>query len=577
MKLRKLGGRLLGGVLLLCSQPGLAEIVVVDGEPLNLRQAGVNIRRTSRTTTTASKTNAPAPVIVARTEDAMSFLNGDKLRGKLVSVDGAGGLLTWQHKAAAEVTRYQVAALDKVDLLPRPAAGQQPQQSIVQLVNGDRLRGDVVTLNGKQLVLKTWYAGTLNIEHPKLAEISPAAAPLDVLYEGPTADLAGWTSDSSTSSGLAVRNGGLVLPLGRPIGRKIPNMPEKVRFEFELVNNANSYFMFWFFCDSPRNTGGSDAYYMNFYSSRIEFQRMNRNEGNRSLGSVDGEDRRMIKSKVLVTILADRKERRFALLLDGKLVREFTDPQEFKGTGDCIMFQTHQASAMRISKIKIARWDGKLPRQGGGSSGVAAGDQDTLEFINGDAMSGSVRAIETNNIKFATSYATLDVPLERVVRMRFANKLPVALPVVTNTPTATNAPAPAAAGDRAAAEVQAVANIQVIGNAGGAVVVHGGQMLAQAAMPLILGNGMVVTSTTAGGSKKPVTPAGPVIVYPPGSTRCFFNDQEALTLKIEKIADESVTGTAEGVGALKMPLGAFSRLEFNLGAKRSSGDDDDDL
>jgi hypothetical protein len=561
MKLQKMCVRLLGGALLLGSQAGLAEIVVVDGESINLRQAGVSVRRTT-TTKPATTTNAPAPVVIARTEDGMNFLNGDKLRGKLISLDGAGGLLTWQHKAAAEPTRYQVAALDKVDLMPRPAAGQQPAQQIVQLVNGDRVRGDVVTLDDKQLVLKTWYAGTLNIAHTQLAEISPAAAPLDVLYEGPTPDLAGWTSDSSGSSGLAVRNGGLVLPLGRPIGRKIPNMPEKVRFEFELVNNANSYFMFWFFCDSPRNMGNSDSYYMNFYSSRIEFQRMNRNEGNRSLGSIDGEDRRMIKSKVLVTILADRKERRFALLLDGRLTREFTDPQEFKGVGDCIMFQTHQASAMRIAKIRVARWDGKLPKPPSSGGGVTV-EQDALEFLNGDAMSGTVRSITTNTIKFATSYATLDVPMERIARMRFVNKIPLAaLPVTTNAPAATNA-APAAkveAGGVVVAEAHAVAAQMVIN----------GAMIANAPV-------MISSRSRRSGAKTTPEPVTPMIAYPAGSTRCFFNDQEAVTLKIDKLADETLTGVAEGIGALKLPLGAFSRLEFNPGAKRDAGGDDDEL
>ncbi len=560
MKLRKIFSRLLGGALLLMGPAALAEIVVVDGEPVNLRQAGVNVRRTV-TTKPATATNAPAPVVIARTEDGMNFLNGDKLRGKLISVDGTGGLLTWQHKAAAEPTRYQVAALDKVDLMPRPAAGQQAPQNIVQLVNGDRLRGDVVTLDDKQLVLKTWYAGTLNITHTQLAEISPAAAPLDVLYDGPTPDLAGWSSDSS-NSGLAYRNGGLVLPLGRPVGRKIPNMPEKVRLEVELSNFANSYFMFWFFCDSPRNMGNSDAYYMNFYSSRIEFQRMNRNEGNRSLGSIDGEERRMLKSKVLVTILADRKERRFALLLDGKLTREFSDPQEFKGTGDCIMFQTHQASAMRISKVRVARWDGKLPKPPTSGGGVTV-EQDALEFLNGDAMSGTVRSIETNNIKFATSYATLDVPMERIARMRFVNKVPLVAPASTNAPAATNA-APVAA-------------------EGGAITVVGGNVQAIAAQVVINGgmiaNAPVMISSRSrrSGAKTTPEPATPMIAYPAGSTRCFFNDQEAVTLKIEKLAAETLTGAAEGIGALKLPLGAFSRLEFNPGAKRDASGDDDEL
>ena len=498
MKLRNRVWRLLGGALLLGSQGVYAEIVVVNGDPIVLQQSAISARRTGRTNLTM-KTNAPPPVLVVRTEDTLSLLNGDKLHGKLVGMDGAAGILTWQHKAVRDPLCCSMAALNKVDLLPRKVEGMQVHKNIVQLVNGDRLSGDVVSLSASELVVKSWYAGTLHIARQRLAELTPAAAPLDVLYEGPTSDLSGWAADSGGgSSGLAFRGGGLVLPLGRAVGRKIPNMPEKVRFDIEVTGFAGAYFAFWFFNDSTRNMGSSDAYLMNFYNTRIDFQRMTRHEGSRSLGSVENEDRRAPKNRLLITILADRKERHFTVLLDGKLAREFNDPQEFKGTGDCVMFQTHQASAMRISKFRVAQWDGKPPKSGSSSSGAV--EQDTLEFINGDAISGNVRSIEANNIKFATSYATLDVPLERVARMRLANPS-----------AATNAP--------------------------------------------------VVSAVAA----------------PANVTRCFFNEHDAVTLRIDKLADEVISGTAEGIGALKLPLGAFSALEFNPSVKRTNDGDDDEL
>lgn len=503
MKLQTLRWPLLGGVLLLWIQSLPAEIVISDGEPI-LVPGHVTIRNVPPHTAVI-RTTVPPPALVVRAEDLLYFLNGDKLHGRLVAVDATAGLLTWQHKAAPDPMRYQLAALDKLELLPRKVEGQPSQKNIVQLVNGDRLRGEVVTLDNAQLVFKTWYAGTLNIARARLAELTPVTAPADVFYEGPTSDLTGWITDGGgiRGSGLAYRSGGLMLPLGRPVGRKIPNLPEKVRFEFELSNHANLFFVFWFFSDSPHTIGSSDAYCMNFYGNRMEFQRMVRNEGNRNIGSISYDTERRMKSRLLVTILADRKERRFALLLDGKFMREFNDTQDFKGIGDSIMFQMHQASTMKISKIKIARWDGNLPSSENGS-GNGTVDQDTLLFVNGDTMTGAVRSIMTNNIKFETSYAVLDVPLERVARMRLANKVMGAAPAATNAP--------------------AVALAQV----------------------------------------------------PNGTTRCFFADQEAVTLKLDKIVDESVAGVAEGIGVLKIPLGALTHLEFNMAVKQSSGDTPDD-
>lgn len=54
------------------------------------------------------------------------------------------------------------------------------------------------------------------------------------------------------------------------------------------------------------------------------------------------------------------------------------------------------------------------------------------------------------------------------------------------------------------------------------------------------------------------------------SIRCRFNEPDAVTLQIDQLVDETSPGTAEGIGALKAPLGAFTRLEINPGAKRTS-------
>ena len=57
--------------------------------------------------------------------------------------------------------------------------------------------------------------------------------------------------------------------------------------------------------------------------------------------------------------------------------------------------------------------------------------------------------------------------------------------------------------------------------------------------------------------------------------RCCFNDQDAVTITLEKLSAETLVGTAEGIGPLKLPLGACTRLEFNPTIKRATDEDDD--
>jgi hypothetical protein len=430
-----------------------------------------------------AQTNAVPPVVVARTEDSLTLLNGDRLQGRLVGVDG-GGVLTWQHKAMLAPLRCRLAALDKVELSPRKCEGVEHHRHLAQLVNGDRLSGDVVTLDANQLVLRTWYAGMLTIAHSRLAALTPVAGPFGVLYDGPSADLAGWSMDEADQAapGLAFRKGALVLSGGRRCGRNIPHMPAKARFDLELGNGHDADFSFSFFSDDP---GGmiSDAYSLNFAGGGIDFRRMAGED--RSLGAMDLSEQLAGRKRTHVTILADRQERYFALLLNSRLVDEFRDEQEFKGKGEHLAFMNNNATGLRIYRLTVAPWNGRLPRAG--SEDGTAVEQDTLTLANGDNIVGTVRSIARGLAKFETSYGTLDVPLASIASLRFAN-----------TPGPTN-----------------------------------------------------------------------------GTVRCYFNEQDAVTMALEKLAGESATGTAEGIGPLHLPLGALTRLEFNPGASRAAEDDDE--
>lgn len=434
----------------------------------------------------AAKTNALPPlVVVAPTVDTLRLLNGDRLQGRLVGVDGVGGLLTWQHKAVRELLHFQTSALDKVELLPRKSAGVAHHQQLLQLVNGDRLCGDVVTLDATQLVFKTWYAGTLNIAHTRLAELIPAAGASDVFYDGPTADLTGWDLDENEQgSRPAFRKGGLVLPAGRSVGRKLPKLPDKVRLELELTGWQSAGLMLCFFCKDTKSPEG-EAYGLHLMGNRVELMHNTTDGDTASLGAVDLEEQAAMRQRLQVTLLVERKERRFLLLLNGRLVREFKDQRDLKDGGESFILQTMEASALRLIKFKVSRWDGRVPRLDAAETDNA---RDTVVLTNGDTLAGEVRAIAQGRVRFTTAFGTLEIPLDRIGRLRFAGPPPVA--------------------------------------------------------------------ATKG-------------------TRCFFNEQDALTVQIEKLAEETITGSADGIGVLKLPLGIFTALEFNPGVRRDHGDDED--
>jgi hypothetical protein len=463
-----------GLLLLLAWAPrGWGEIVVGEGP----RPARPRV---------PAKTNAPPTVIVAaRSEDSLHLLNGDRLQGKLLGVDGAAGLLTWQHKAVREPMHFQTAALDKVELFSRKSAVIAQHQQLLQLVNGDRLCGDVVTLDATQLVFRTWYAGKLTIARARLSELSPAAGTSDVFYEGPTADLAGWDLDENEQGPRpAFRRGALLLPAGRSLGRKLPKLPDKVRLELELTGWQSAGLMLCFFCKETMSPEG-EAYGLNLMGNRVELMRNTTDGDTVSLGAVDVEEQAAMRQRLRMTLLVERKERRFLLLLNGRLMREFKDQHDLKVSGDSFIMQAMGDSALRLTKFKVSHWDGRVPRLDAAEADSA---RDTVVLSNGDTLAGEVRAIAQGTVRLTTAFGTLEIPLDRIGRLRFA---------------------------------------------------------------------------------------GPPPSHPQKGTRCFFGERDALTVQIEKLADDSITGSAEGIGALKLPLGVFTALEFNPGVKREMADDDE--
>jgi hypothetical protein len=93
--------------------------------------------------------------------------------------------------------------------------------------------------------------------------------------------------------------------------------------------------------------------------------------------------------------------------------------------GEKLVLDTGYAGNLTIARlmvksmtpnIKTSDWDGKPPEVAG-DSGAAVVKDDLLRLINNDKVSGRLKSIAGDAVKFETSYATLDIPLARVVEI----------------------------------------------------------------------------------------------------------------------------------------------------------------
>lgn len=349
-------------------------------------------------------------------EDKASFINGDRLKGMLVAVDPKKGGLTWQSPYSTKPIELDLNAADKIELKSRGGSSRKWGSASIHLSNDDEIWGDIVSLDKNKLVLKTWYAGTIDIHRPMIARIMIQTKDSSLLYEGPNS-MSEWTvGRHGRAKSWEYKKGALYSLQQYPIARKIKDIPDKVKIEFDMSWRGSYPGMaISFFNDNLSNQ--SDCYSITISGTSIYLYRYSRNSGSSHLGNADLRSlTKGGKSSGRFTILADRKDKKVALLVDGAMVRQWTDKAGGAHDGEVVMFYPQNQNGTKLSRIKITEWDGRIP-QAGSAETTEKTTEDLIRLANGDKVSGSILTIANGTLKFKASYADMDIPLTRIVEI----------------------------------------------------------------------------------------------------------------------------------------------------------------
>ncbi len=379
------------------------------------------------TPATASVAAQDADRIVPRfpepqTDDRMDFINRDRIHGRLSAAFASTGRLTLKHAAAFEDLVFDTASLAQIMLAPRRIASPGGYDSAVHLTNGDMLPGRIVAMDAEILEVDAWFAGRINIKRGMIMNILPNLSMSNVLFEGPN-NLEEWTlyPHGGRSPQWRYSEGALYSITQYPAGRIIEGLPDKYEVRFDGAWRGSHPQLSFIFntADVQQN---SDAYMLSVQGATISMSRIVRNTGTRGIGSrinYAGFDGNFGQRSASFVVLIDKEARSFTLLIDGSMAGQWTDPAEFAGQGNGIAFRSGSSGDLKISRIKVAHWDGRVPGAAGASA--AAGNEDQLRFVNKDKFSGRIISIADGVLRFETTYATLDVPINRVVEVVMAD------------------------------------------------------------------------------------------------------------------------------------------------------------
>jgi hypothetical protein len=368
----------------LAATPAWARIIVDDSAPEPGPEQGIHV---------------PTPAIgasadAAPQQDTLSFLNKDQLHGYLLAID-ADGSLHWQSPEARDPIVFKNGEVSQIKLDSHQHAATISEARIV-LTNGDILPGNIVSLDDKTLALDT---------------LSDAA---NIQYAGPTS-LDGWIAGRMGNSGSwSYKDGTLIGASYGTIGRDV-KLPDMSSLSFDLSMQGNQQIGIGIYADHPDNTG--NCYMLQLSSGFAELQRYSRNTGSTVIGNAQMQNA-IRHDRTHVELRSSKDKKSIWLLLDGKMMKQWTDPADFSGGGGSIIFAAQPGSIVRISAIKVSSWNGKFDES---ASPTGKTGSDSVQLANDDKVTGHLESIQDGKAKFSSDYAELTIPLERIEYLDLAN------------------------------------------------------------------------------------------------------------------------------------------------------------
>lgn len=356
-------------------------------------------------------TTEPAKPVVDG--DVLKFMNGDALHGTILAAGPTGGV-RWRRGDVKEPIAFDFANVAEIALAPRTRAATAPKVA-VELTNGDRLQGELTTLDDKALTLKTWYAGAVAVKRAVLQRLTFLTGTTDAVYTGPN-NIDEWKSDGNRG-GWTFRKGALYGNNGS-IGRDV-KLPDVGNIEFDLAWRGQLYVQIGFGFEDVRQIYNSGGYMVQMSYTQIYLQRYRaRNGSSGYVGSNVEMQELQRKTKLHASIRINKPKKLVALYLDGNLVKQWNETDEWCAKGTGLVFVGQGQGQVRISNLSVSTWDGRLDTEGA----ATAKEADLVRLNNGDKVSGTVKSVSGGQAMLSASFADMNVPLERINSIEFASQ-----------------------------------------------------------------------------------------------------------------------------------------------------------
>ncbi len=381
---------------------------------INMDQLPFNLIQAVHEAVQATAEQVQSRIYKQPVSDIIQFSNGDTLHGTLVSIEGLD-YVVWQSPDAKNNIEFYTTNISEISLARKEIQTNRTTTCVLKLVNGDELPGVLSDLSDSELILDTWYGGRLKINRNVIKSLMFTRDRGGAIFDGPTG-LDGWFTGRGRIS-WKYSDGSFIAARPGMIGRDM-KLPNRIKISYDIAWQGGVFFLMTIFSDNPEDLYSS-GYMLQFNSGYINLQRIRRNSGSRNLGQVELLSLNE-KSKAKIEVYADREKGLIALFIDGSFVKQWKDNNDAPMTGTCMHFQQQSGNTIKLSNLRIEEWDGRLDSRIDVDNATI--ENDMVELVNHDKLSGKLLYIKNDKLKFSTSFAEMEIPLERVYSFELASK-----------------------------------------------------------------------------------------------------------------------------------------------------------
>ena len=373
----------------------------------------------------------PCAILADEGKAIVRFANSDRLAGslELLTIDR----LIWNSAVLEKPTPFFLKNIVDLTLTAEESATKLGHEAEVTLTNGDLLRGQLISVADDAVELDTWVAGRLKLNRLMISDIRISERP-ELIYRGPTG-LDGWTQSGDKPAWI-YQNSEFRSESAGSIARDV-KLPDECSIAFDATWRGSFGLELDFFSNDLATDRPTSGYAMSF---RQRFISLRSCKNQRSLGNAPNALALQENEKAHIEVRASLKSGKICVLVDGRLIEVWTDPNVIRnGVGRGIHFVSLNSSPVQISRIEVAAWDGEVGEIPDPEVVAGLGEQDTdeipqsapveklmagrMELRNGDNLAGEVLGIADGIITVKTPFREVKLPIQvlRSISLKAAN------------------------------------------------------------------------------------------------------------------------------------------------------------